>query len=68
MVDTEGKETGIAREKHFQMAAACQLLHERSETIAQLRAMGAIVLDVYPHQVTAGAIKKYLEVKLRNLI
>ena len=65
---SEGKETGGAREKHFQMAAACRLLHERSETIAQLRSMGAIVLDVYPQQVTAGTIKKYLEVKLRNLI
>ncbi|MFH1436705.1 MAG: DUF58 domain-containing protein [Pseudomonadota bacterium] len=64
----EGKKSSGTREKHFQMAAACQLLHERSETIAQLRSMGAIVLDVYPHQVTAGAIRKYLEVKLRNLI
>jgi uncharacterized protein (DUF58 family) len=55
-------------EKYFNMAAACRLLQERSEIIARLRSMGAIVLDIYPQQVTAGVISKYLEVKLRNLV
>jgi uncharacterized protein (DUF58 family) len=59
---------GGEHELPFAMAAAGQLLHERSETIAQLRSMGALVLDVYPGQLTAGAIRKYLEVKARNLI
>jgi uncharacterized protein (DUF58 family) len=63
-----GKGGAEGLEESFTMAAACQLMHERSETIAQLRSMGALVLDVYPKQVTAGAIRKYLEVKARNMI
>ncbi len=55
-------------ETSFHMAAACRLLQERGETIARLRAMGAVVLDIYPEQLTAGTIRKYLEVKMRNLI
>jgi uncharacterized protein (DUF58 family) len=64
----EGRSPEGVYETSFHMAAACRLLQERGETIARLRAMGAVVLDVYPGQLTAGTIRKYLEVKMRNLI
>lgn len=63
-----GRESRGGYDKSFHIAAACRLLHERDETIAHLRSMGALVLDVYPHQVTTDVIKKYLEVKYRNMI
>lgn len=62
-----GVESFEKHDKNFQMASASRLLQERQEIIETMKRQGAIVLDLYPHQIKISTIRKYLELKLRNL-
>ncbi len=52
----------------FEGAVAEDLLQERREILRRLRARGAMVLDVPPHELSTAVVNRYLEIKARNLL
>jgi uncharacterized protein (DUF58 family) len=44
-------------------AVATRLLDRRAHALAAMRARGALVLDVAPHELTTKAVNQYLAVK-----
>ena len=49
-------------------AAAAEILSWRNQVITDLLHKGVLALDVYPEDMTAELINKYLEVKARHLL
>jgi uncharacterized protein (DUF58 family) len=47
----------------YRKAAAEELLTARADALAQMRQLGAIVLDVHPEQASSSVVEKYLELK-----
>lgn len=47
----------------YRRAAAEEMLAARGEALAQMRAAGALVLDVHPDQVSTAVVEKYLALK-----
>ncbi len=47
-------------------AAAADLVLRREKSIASLRRLGVDVLDVYPEQVSASLVNRYLDLKSKN--
>ena len=52
----------------FPGAAAASLLNWREQVLAGLRSRGALTLDVFPDELTAPLVNKYLQVKARHLL
>ena len=52
----------------FNQAAAEELLQEREEALAVMRASGAHVLDCAPDKLGPALLDRYLELKARMLI
>lgn len=52
----------------YQAAAASEILNWRHKTIRELAAKGTLTMDVFPEQMTASLINKYLEIKARHLL
>ncbi|UCG87008.1 MAG: DUF58 domain-containing protein [Gemmatimonadota bacterium] len=50
----------------YRKAAAEELLTARDEALAQMRRLGAVVLDVCPNRASAAVVDKYLELKRRG--
>ena len=50
----------------FTKAAAVDLILRRNKTIYNLRKLGIEVLDLFPEEVTASTLNKYLSIKHRN--
>jgi uncharacterized protein (DUF58 family) len=48
--------------------AAAEIVSWRDRLIRDLKASGALVLDVAPHKLTASLINHYLEIKARHLL
>jgi uncharacterized protein (DUF58 family) len=49
-------------------AAAAALLNWRERTLAGLRRRGALTLDLFPDEMTAPMINRYLQIKARHLL
>jgi len=47
----------------YRKAAAEELIAARGEALAQMRAAGALVVDVQPEKVSVAVVEKYLELK-----
>lgn len=52
----------------FRSAAAEELVRERAEAVARMRAAGIAVLDVAPTRMTAAVVNRYLEIKARGAL
>jgi len=52
----------------FRAAAAAELLTWRQQVLTDLHSRGAMVLDVFPEEMTAPLINQYLEIKARHLL
>jgi uncharacterized protein (DUF58 family) len=52
----------------YQGAAAASLLTWRARVIEGLRRRGALTLDAFPEDLTAGLVNRYLEIKARHLL
>ena len=52
----------------YRAAAAADILSWRSKVIGDLERRGVLTLDVFPSQMTAQLINRYLEVKARRLL
>jgi uncharacterized protein (DUF58 family) len=50
----------------YTKAAAADLILRRAKTIAALRRLGVDILDVYPEEISASLINRYLDLKSRN--
>jgi uncharacterized protein (DUF58 family) len=58
--------TAIGATALYQSAAAEELVHEREESLAQMRSAGLVVLDVTPSRMAAAVVNRYLEIKARG--
>jgi uncharacterized protein (DUF58 family) len=52
----------------YQGAAAAALLNWRERVLAGLRLRGILTLDVFPEELTAVLVNRYLEIKARHLL
>ena len=52
----------------YQGAAAAALLNWRETVLAGLRQRGILTLDVFPEELTAVLVNRYLEIKARHLL
>jgi uncharacterized protein (DUF58 family) len=52
----------------YQGAAAAALLNWRERVLAGLRLRGVLTLDVFPEELTAVLVNRYLEIKARHLL
>lgn len=52
----------------FRAGAAAELLLWRSQVLADLMGRGVLALDVFPEELTAPLINRYLEIKARHLL
>jgi uncharacterized protein (DUF58 family) len=57
-----------ARQQLFQAAAASDIARWRHQSITALQYSGILMLDVFPEQLTASLVNKYLEIKARHLL
>jgi uncharacterized protein (DUF58 family) len=52
----------------WRAAAAADILSWRHQVLADLASKGALTLDVFPEQMTAPLVNRYLEIKARHLL
>jgi len=52
----------------YQGAAAAALLSWREQVLARLRTGGVLTLDVFPAELTAELVNRYLDIKARHLL
>lgn len=52
----------------WRAAAAAEILAWRHQTLTDLASKGVLTLDVFPDQMTAPLINRYLEIKARHLL
>jgi len=52
----------------WQAAAAADILAWRHQVLSDLQSRGALTLDVFPEQMTAPLVNRYLEIKARHLL
>jgi uncharacterized protein (DUF58 family) len=52
----------------WRAAAAAEILAWRHQVLADLEAKGVLKLDVFPEEMTAPLVNRYLEVKARHLL
>ncbi len=52
----------------YRAAAAASMLNWREGVLSGLRNRGALTLDVFPHELTAPLINRYLAIKARHLL
>ncbi|MBX3411295.1 MAG: DUF58 domain-containing protein [Pirellulales bacterium] len=64
-VDVAGEPQGA---ELFRAGAAAELLLWRSQVLADLTGRGVLALDVFPEDLTAPLINRYLEIKARHLL
>jgi uncharacterized protein (DUF58 family) len=52
----------------YRAAAAAEILTWRRQVLADLSSQGVLSLDVFPEQLTAPLVNRYLEIKARHLL
>ena len=52
----------------WRAAAAAEILSWRHQVLTDLQSKGALTLDVFPEQMTAPLVNRYLEIKARHLL
>jgi hypothetical protein len=54
--------------KLFDAAAAAEILNWRHQVIDDLQRQGVLALDVFPENMTAPLVNRYLEIKARHML
>lgn len=52
----------------YRAAAAASVLNWRERVLVELRRRGALTIDVFPDELTAPLVNRYLEIKARHLL
>lgn len=52
----------------FEAAAAAEILSWRHQVLSDLMTQGVLALDVFPEQMTAPLVNRYLDIKARHLL
>lgn len=52
----------------YRAAAAAHILSWRAQVIRDLQHTGVLCMDVFPEEMTAPLVNKYLELKARHLL
>jgi hypothetical protein len=52
----------------YRAAAAADILAWRRKVLSDLQLKGVLALDVFPEQMTAPLVNRYLEIKARHLL
>ena len=52
----------------FRAAAAAEILTWRHDVLTDLEHQGVLSLDVFPEEMTAPLVNRYLEIKARHLL
>ena len=52
----------------YRAAAAADILSWRQQVLADLESKGVLSLDVFPENLTAPLVNRYLEIKARHLL
>ena len=52
----------------YQAAAAAEIIDWRQQVLNDLTQQGVLSVDVFPEQLTAGLVNRYLEIKARHLL
>ncbi len=52
----------------YRAAAAAEILTWRHQVLADLSAAGVLSLDVFPEELTAPLVNRYLDIKARHLL
>ncbi|MHB8953222.1 MAG: DUF58 domain-containing protein [Pirellulaceae bacterium] len=60
--------TSLAGRNLYQAAAAAGILSWRQEVLSDLQHQGVLVLDVFPEELTAPLVNRYLDIKARHLL
>lgn len=53
---------------YYQSAAAAQILNWRERVVTGLSRHGTLTLDVFPEELTASLVNRYLQIKARHLL
>jgi uncharacterized protein (DUF58 family) len=65
----DAAETAIASDHQlYRAAAAAEILTWRHQILTNLQRQGVLALDVFPEQMTAPLVNRYLEIKARHLL
>lgn len=65
----EVAETAVTDERSlYRAAAAAEILTWRHEVLSDLEHQGVLVLDVFPDEMTAPLVNRYLDIKARHLL
>lgn len=67
-VEAEGDPHVASDARLWRAAAAADILAWRHQVLADLQLKGVLALDVFPEQMTAPLINRYLEIKARHLL
>ena len=59
---------GPANRAMYEGAAAAHILSWRAQVLADLQQKGVLALDLFPEQMTAPLVNRYLEIKARHLL
>jgi uncharacterized protein (DUF58 family) len=60
--------TRLAGRGLYRAGAAAQILSWRREVLHDLQQQGVLVLDVFPEEMTAPLVNRYLDIKARHLL
>jgi hypothetical protein len=52
----------------YRAAAAAQIINWRRQVLSDLEHQGVLSLDVFPEEMTAPMINRYLDIKARHLL
>ncbi len=52
----------------YRAAAAAEILNWRREVLTDLEHQGVLTLDVFPEEMTAPLVNRYLDIKARHLL
>jgi hypothetical protein len=64
----DAAETEGSGDEFWRAAAAADILTWRHQALVDLRQKGVLTLDIFPEQMTAPLINRYLEIKARHLL
>jgi hypothetical protein len=59
---------GTSEQALYEAAAAADILAWRQRVIADLNGKGVLSVDVFPEELTAPLVNRYLDVKARHLL
>jgi uncharacterized protein (DUF58 family) len=65
-VEARSRKEPVTEPAVFEAAVAESLLADKAAALRLLQARGALVLDVFPEEISVGVVNRYLEVKARG--